>query len=175
MPLTARSLIGIDALRALSGGRIEPSRDSAPSNVDGPPLPGIDALIDELATSGHGAVLVMGKGGVGKTTIAAAIATGLAHRGHDVHLSTTDPAGRVAEVIADAGGGRLTMSRSGHTLRLLDLTGSYHRQIMRDAADIHGRITTPLMRLQDPTYSRVLVVTTPEVAPSLRPPRSTTI
>jgi arsenite-transporting ATPase len=49
---------------------------------------------------------------------------------------------------------------SGHTLRLLDLTGSYHRQVMRDVA-VHGRITTPLMRLQDRDWTRILIVTQP--------------
>ena len=43
--------------------------------------------------------MVMGKGGVGKTTIAAAIAVGLARRGHGVHLSTTDPAAHVGFVV----------------------------------------------------------------------------
>ena len=54
---------------------------------------------------------------------------------------------------------------SGHTLRLLDLTGSYHRQIMSGAPDIPGRVTTPLMRLQDPHYSRIVIVTLPEATP----------
>ena len=49
--------------------------------------------------------MVMGKGGVGKTTIAAAIAVGLARRGHGVHLSTTDPAAHVAFVV-DGGDAR---------------------------------------------------------------------
>ena len=54
---------------------------------------------------------------------------------------------------------------SGHTLRLLDLTGSYHRQIMRDASGLRGRVTTPLMRLQDAAHTRVLIVTLAELTP----------
>jgi arsenite-transporting ATPase len=57
------------------------------------------ALIDQLEQRGPGVVMTMGKGGVGKTTIAAAIAVELAHRGHPVHLSTTDPAAHVAATI----------------------------------------------------------------------------
>lgn len=41
----------------------------------------------------------MGKGGVGKTTVASAIAVGLAERGHRVHLSTTDPASHLSHVL----------------------------------------------------------------------------
>ena len=59
----------------------------------------------------------------------------------------------------------LDTAPSGHTLRLLDLTGSYHRQIMRDTTAPRGRVTTPLMRLQDPAYTRVLIVTLPELTP----------
>ena len=55
---------------------------------------------------------------------------------------------------------------SGHTLRLLDLTGSYHRQIMHDPTVQHGRVATPLMRLQDPARTRVLIVTLPELTPA---------
>ena len=54
--------------------------------------------------------MVMGKGGVGKTTIAAATAVGLAKRGHAVHLSTTDPAAHVAFVVDGAMPG-LTVDR----------------------------------------------------------------
>ncbi len=53
------------------------------------------ALADALAAKGHGLIMVMGKGGVGKTTIAAALAVGLVQRGHSVHLTTTDPAAHV--------------------------------------------------------------------------------
>jgi arsenite-transporting ATPase len=57
-------------------------------------------LVDDLERTGHGVILTMGKGGVGKTTTAAAIAVDLASRGHDVLLSTTDPAAHVAGAIA---------------------------------------------------------------------------
>ena len=55
-----------------------------------------EELIDGIEAQGHGVVMTMGKGGVGKTTMAAMIATELAHRGHNVMLSTTDPAAHVA-------------------------------------------------------------------------------
>jgi len=54
---------------------------------------------------------------------------------------------------------------SGHTLLLLDQTGAYHRDVMRTSSDVAGRITTPLMRLQDPTYTRVVLVTLAEATP----------
>jgi arsenite-transporting ATPase len=52
--------------------------------------------VDALAQAGNGVVMTMGKGGVGKTTMASAIATELVRRGHKVHLSTTDPAAHIA-------------------------------------------------------------------------------
>jgi arsenite/tail-anchored protein-transporting ATPase len=53
---------------------------------------------------------------------------------------------------------------TGHTL-LLDLTGSFHRQVMQGSGQRAGRVVTPLMRLQDPDYSRVLIVTLAETTP----------
>ncbi|MEK7750565.1 MAG: TRC40/GET3/ArsA family transport-energizing ATPase [Acidobacteriota bacterium] len=58
-------------------------------------------LIDDIEEAGHGVVLTMGKGGVGKTTVASAIAIELAHRGHRVHLSTTDPAAHLAVTVGE--------------------------------------------------------------------------
>ncbi len=60
------------------------------------PLESLSHLVEGLAQAGRGVIMTMGKGGVGKTTIAAAIATELARRGFKVHLSTTDPAAHVA-------------------------------------------------------------------------------
>jgi arsenite/tail-anchored protein-transporting ATPase len=56
---------------------------------------------------------------------------------------------------------------TGHTLLLLDSAGSYHREIMRNAGDRAGAVTTPLMRLRDPDYTRVLLVTLAETTPVL--------
>jgi arsenite-transporting ATPase len=72
--------------------------------------PKLGALIDEMESLGHGVIMTMGKGGVGKTTVAAAIAVELASRGHAVHLTTTDPAAHVAE-LADADFPALTVTR----------------------------------------------------------------
>ena len=54
---------------------------------------------------------------------------------------------------------------TGHTLMLLDRTGAYHRDVMRTSTEIQGRITTPLMRLRDAAFTRVLIVTLAETTP----------
>ena len=56
-------------------------------------------------------------------------------------------------------------ARPGHTLLLLDATGAYHRQMTQDMGTVQGRIVTPLMRLQDPDYTRVILVALPETTP----------
>ena len=62
----------------------------------------LSSLIDEIARDGHGLVMLMGKGGVGKTTLAATIALELARRGLPVHLSTSDPAAHLAETLGES-------------------------------------------------------------------------
>ncbi|WP_269631193.1 arsenical pump-driving ATPase [Pelomonas sp. BJYL3] len=100
VPLKAFDLVGLDALRQfLDAPRPqERSADAAP----GEPLaaPTLAQLVDDLAAPGHGLIMVMGKGGVGKTTLAAAVAVELARRGLPVHLTTSDPAAHLSETLA---------------------------------------------------------------------------
>ena len=96
VPLLPYAPMGVDNLGRVFGGIQAPS----PAGNPRPETPGsldlsLAALIDALEKMGHGVVMTMGKGGVGKTTTASAIAIELANRGHLVHLSTTDPAGDV--------------------------------------------------------------------------------
>jgi len=91
IPLMAESLIGVDALRLM--GQFSLDESAVPVRPTAVSLrPAITALVPELLASGKGVIMTMGKGGVGKTTVAAALAVELASRGHRVHLTTTDPA-----------------------------------------------------------------------------------
>jgi arsenite/tail-anchored protein-transporting ATPase len=229
--LRPNDMVGLPALRAVWGDAPPPPATAAPMSVS-LPAAALPALTDALEQAGHGLVMVMGKGGVGKTTIAAALAVALARRGHRVHLTTTDPAAHLAATVAGAMPG-LEVSRidpvvetqryidkmlatrgkeldapgrallledlrspcteevavfhafsrvireargtfvvldtapTGHALLLMDATGAYHRQTMRSLGSDQNpsRITTPLMRLQDPALTRVVVVTLPETTP----------
>jgi arsenite-transporting ATPase len=60
-----------------------------------------EEMIKQLEAGGKGLVMCMGKGGVGKTTMAVTIAVELARRGHSVHLSTTDPAAHIDRILKE--------------------------------------------------------------------------
>ncbi len=75
------------------------------------PLPKLSEIIDQLAQADHGVILTMGKGGVGKTTVAATVAIALADRGHKVHLTTTDPAAHIMAAIGEEAVSNLMVSR----------------------------------------------------------------
>jgi arsenite-transporting ATPase len=226
LPLKPFDLVGMEALRGLFG-----ANPALPAASPAQPLQaaGLAALVDELAGAGHGLIMLMGKGGVCKTTLAAAVAVALAQRGLPVHLSTSDPAAHLAEtlsgqldhlslsridpqaetqryreqvlaskgknldaqgralleedlrspcteeiavfqafsrIIREAGRQFVVMDTAptGHTLLLLDATGAYHREIARQMkGSLH--FTTPMMQLQDPARTKVLIVTLAEDTP----------
>jgi TRC40/GET3/ArsA family transport-energizing ATPase len=91
----------------------------------------LSALVEELESAGRGVIMTMGKGGVGKTTLAAAIAGELARRGHHVHLSTTDPAAHVADAVGDGIPG-LSVSR----IDPAEQTRVYSEQVMAAASTV---------------------------------------
>ena len=176
--------------------------------------------------------MTMGKGGVGKTVVAAAIALRLAEQGYPVHLTTTDPAAHLADylegitlpenlelnridprsekrayiekVLRQKGKDKsekelqllkedlespcteevavfhafskaihqakrkfvvVDTAPTGHTLLLLDTTGSYHREVMKNSAVDAGKLKTPLLHLQDPEFTKLLLITLPETTP----------
>jgi arsenite-transporting ATPase len=103
VPLLPFGLVGIDALRRM--GQPQPSQGAlspgfSPEGLLTPAFraDGLAVLVDRLAKQGKGVVMTMGKGGVGKTTVAARIAGELARRGLPVTLTTTDPAAHVEMV-----------------------------------------------------------------------------
>ncbi len=91
------NLVGIDALRALLSDKPIELPDAVQHHTV--ELPRLSTLIDEFEKTGHGLIMLMGKGGVGKTTLAAAVAVELASRGHAVDLTTSDPAAHLAETL----------------------------------------------------------------------------
>jgi arsenite-transporting ATPase len=103
------NLLGLGALRALLADEPRSGETSAAS-VTLPSLSSANELIDDIAATSHGVIMTMGKGGVGKTTVAAGLAVALARRGHRVHLTTTDPAAHVGATL-DGELPNLTVSR----------------------------------------------------------------
>ena len=231
--LRPENLVGLAALRRMNApvDLTEP----APRQID-TNLPSLAALVDGIEAAGKGLVMTMGKGGVGKTTISAAVAVELAERGHEVALTTTDPAAHLtatlmgdvphltvnridpdvetaayrahilatkgaslddqgramleedlrspcteeiavfqafSKVIREAGRKFVVMDTAptGHTLLLLDATGSCHRDVLRHAGDTASHTATPMMRLQDPDKTKILIVTLAETTPVLEAAR----
>ena len=224
-------LVGLAALRQL----LSSAPSAVTTDIEAPvafATPSLFNLVNSIAEDGHGLVMLMGKGGVGKTTLAAAVAVELARRGLPVHLTTSDPAAHLTEtlsgslpnlavsriephveteryrqhvlatkgaqldaqgramleedlrspcteeiavfqafsrIIREAGKKFVVMDTAptGHTLLLLDATGAYHRDIARQMDETGMHFSTPMMQLQDPKQTKVLLVTLAETTPVL--------
>ena len=86
-------------------------------------------LIQDLFKQNKKVIFTMGKGGVGKTTLAAAIALGLAEKGAKVHLTTTDPADHLDFVIAQSD--NVTISKIDEKVEL----NKYKEEVLKTAKD----------------------------------------
>ncbi|MBZ6672270.1 arsenical pump-driving ATPase [Klebsiella pneumoniae] len=225
------NLVGLEALRELFT-ESEASMSLPTTTLNTLDLPKLASLVDELSLTGKGLVMTMGKGGVGKTTVAASVAVSLAKRGHKVHLTTSDPAAHLSYTL-DGSLPNLQVSRidpkveteryrrfvlenqgkgldaeglavleedlrspcteeiavfqafsrvikeaddhfvimdtapTGHTLLLLDATGAYHREMVRQMGQTYEHVMTPMMQLQDPEKTKVIIVTLAETTPVL--------
>ncbi|EEL47920.1 MULTISPECIES: arsenical pump-driving ATPase [Bacillus cereus group] len=108
IPLVPFNVTGIENMRKL----VKPMENILISDEEkqGISMPSLQALITNLSETGKKVIFTMGKGGVGKTTVASAIAVGLAEKGHHVHLTTTDPAAHI-DYVMHGEQGNITISR----------------------------------------------------------------
>ena len=236
-PLLPYNVLGVEKLRSLLNKDIQQKLAVAEISKEHEfmhPLEDLTDLVDALEGNGKsGLIMTMGKGGVGKTIVAASIATLLAQRGHEVLLTTTDPAAHIKDFInqLDELPEKLTLERidpkvetqhyidkivdqksatldegekkllledlqspcteevavfhafssaiykakrqfvvidtapTGHTLLLLDTTGSYHKEIIKKLNPTSSKVKTPYMFLQDENFAKIILITLPETTP----------
>lgn len=138
LPLAPHNLIGVPALRAmLQGARGELHLAKGKSSHLEVLPPTLAEILDQITPAHRGVILTMGKGGVGKTTMAAAIAVELARQGFRVHLTTTDPAAHVTNTVGQVPAG-LTVGRIDPRAE----TEAYRAEVLADAGanlDAQGR------------------------------------
>lgn len=106
--------------------------DSLSSEVNYKPVAspkGVDEMVDDLYTSGKRVIFTMGKGGVGKTTLATEIALKLTKLGAKVHLTTTDPANHLNYELAVKAG--ITVSRTDEA----EVLEKYKNEVRNKAAE----------------------------------------
>lgn len=130
VPLRSYNMTGIANIRSMLTQDVTISNQ--PKSVDVNDFHSMDDLIDDLYNSGKRVIFTMGKGGVGKTTIAASIARGLASKGAKVHLTTTDPANHLSFVETQVDG--ITVSHIDEKKVL----ATYQQDVLRKARETMG-------------------------------------
>ncbi|MCM3767647.1 arsenical pump-driving ATPase [Neobacillus niacini] len=131
LPFVSYSLTGIQNLRYLFKHYTLPAKQL---DANGEPisLPGLNQVMEDFSENNTKVIFAMGKGGVGKTTIASAIAVGLVEKGHKVHLTTTDPAAQVEFVFQNSAlNEQLTISRINPT----EEVEAYRQEILFRVSD----------------------------------------
>jgi len=100
LPLKPYNTSSIENLRKFFSDDIEEKMESSVT-IDTSKISRLEDVVDDLYKNNKKVILTMGKGGVGKTTIAAAIALALNEKGQKVHLATTDPADHLKYIISE--------------------------------------------------------------------------
>lgn len=132
VPLLPVAPIGIDGLHVLLRPELAEAMVASPGQTSMDALrPGLSALVEQIEAAGPGVVMTMGKGGVGKTSVASAVAVALAQRGNRVVLTTTDPAAHVASVVPDPPA-NLTVTRIDPAAETAAYTATVLAQAGRD-------------------------------------------
>lgn len=99
IPLRPYNLASIESIGLLLS---EEQPEIKHEEVQAQEFPRLQTVIDDLYNTNKRVVFTMGKGGVGKTTIAASIAKGLVEKGKKVHLTTTDPAAHLNYIVHES-------------------------------------------------------------------------
>lgn len=126
IPLRSYNITGIKNIRMMLKENYLETKEGKLKKQD---IPNLKDLIEDLYTSKKKVIFTMGKGGVGKTSLAAVIALGLSRKGLKVHLTTTDPAHHLKFVVKEDSG--ITLSNIDEKKEL----NKYKEEVLKKARE----------------------------------------